>query len=118
MFMNSIPLKEPLLKAYLGASHIVEEASIHGDLQGLESLFRQMQHVIFHGLICLLQVEQTLHPVGGVWILLIYLVSANFQQAWHQIPDVPGFAATHFREGLKFVLGVEKIAEAKLANPV
>ena len=36
MLINSIPLKEPLLKAYLGASHIVKEANIHGDLQGLE----------------------------------------------------------------------------------
>jgi len=31
---------------------------------------------------------------------------------------VPGFAATHFRERLKFGLGVAKIVEAKLANPV
>ena len=36
MLINSIPLKEPLLKAYLGASHIIKEANIHGDLQGLE----------------------------------------------------------------------------------
>ena len=62
-------------------------------------------------------IEQALHPVLGVWLLVIKLVSANFQQAWHQIPDAPGFAATHFRQGIKFGLGVAKIAEAKSANP-
>ena len=40
MLINNILLKEPLLKTYLGASHIVKEANIHGGLQGLESLFR------------------------------------------------------------------------------
>jgi len=34
IFINNIPLKKPLLKAYLGASHIVEEANIYKAFSG------------------------------------------------------------------------------------
>ena len=34
IFINNIPLKEPLLKAYLGANHIVKEANIYKAFSG------------------------------------------------------------------------------------